>query len=192
MMGEFGTTLQSPVDTVWLQNLLAYTGAGVNGMSFTYWSWNPDSGDTGGIALDDWTTINTAKQAILQPYLIAPVAGPSGGTSGGPTTPVPANGCTESYHQDNAWQGGFQGSLTVKNTGTTAINPWSVTWSWPSGVALSNGWGATVTQSGTTVTAAGPNGSTSLAAGASATIGFTATGTASTPAAVKLASAVCS
>jgi endoglucanase len=198
MMGEFGSTLQNPVDTVWLRNLLAYTGTGVDGMSFTYWSWNPNSGDTGGIALDDWTNVNTTKQAIIQPYLIAPVAGSgptggptNGGPSSGPTTPAPTGGCTATYKQDNAWQGGFQGSLTVKNTGNTTINPWSVTWTWPSGVTLGSGWNATVTQSGTTVTAAAPVSSVSLAAGASVTIGFTANGAASTPAAVKLGSAVC-
>ena len=51
MMGEFGSTLPDPQDKVWLEKLMAYTGTGVNGMSFTYWSWNPNSGDTGGIAL---------------------------------------------------------------------------------------------------------------------------------------------
>jgi endoglucanase len=195
MMGEFGSTLQNPVDTVWLQNLLAYTGSGVNGMSFTYWSWNPNSGDTGGIALDDWTTINTTKQAILQPYLIAPVAGgsPTGGPTTGPTTPPPATGgCTTSYHQDNAWQGGFQGTLTVRNTGSAAVNPWSVTWTWPSGLTLASAWNATVTQSGGTVTAAAPSYQPSLAAGASVSIGFTVNGTATTPATVKLAGTTCS
>jgi endoglucanase len=194
MMGEFGSTLQNPEDKVWLEKLMAYTGTGVNGMSFTYWSWNPNSGDTGGIALDDWTNINTAKQAILQPYLIAPVGGgTSTPPSGDPSTPpVPTGGCTATYKQDNSWQGGFQGSLTVKNTGTAAANPWSVTWTWPSGVTLGSGWNATVTQSGTTVTAVGPGHAPSLAAGASVTIGFTANGTASPPASVKLGSAVCS
>ncbi|WP_233412973.1 cellulase family glycosylhydrolase [Nucisporomicrobium flavum] len=194
MIGEFGSTLQNPEDKVWLEKLMAYTGTGVNGMSFTYWSWNPNSGDTGGIALDDWTNINTAKQAILQPYLIAPVGGgTSTPPSGDPSTPpVPTGGCTATYKQDNSWQGGFQGSLTVKNTGTAAANPWSVTWTWPSGVTLGSGWNATVTQSGTTVTAVGPGHAPSLAAGASVTIGFTANGTASPPASVKLGSAVCS
>ena len=197
MMGEFGTTLQSNIDKVWLQNLLAYTGTGPTGMSFTYWSWNPNSGDTGGIANDDWTTINTAKQAIIQPYLIAPVpgtgGGPTGGPSSGPTTPPPAaGGCTATYHQDNAWPGGFQGSLTVKNTGGAAVNPWTATWSWPIGVTLSSGWNATVTQSGTTVTAAAPGSSPALAAGASVSIGFTANGTATAPGAVKLGGVTCS
>ncbi|SNY38280.1 endoglucanase [Paractinoplanes atraurantiacus] len=191
MIGEFGSTLQSDIDKVWLQRLLAYTGTGVDGMSFTYWSWNPNSGDTGGIANDDWTTINTAKQAIIQPYLIAPVGG-GGGPTGEPTTPTPATGaCTLTYKQDNAWPGGFQGSLTVKNTGSAAINPWAVTWTWPSGVTLGSGWNATVTQSGTTVTAAAPGSSPSLAAGASVTIGFVANGTATPPSAVKLGSAAC-
>jgi endoglucanase len=202
MMGEFGSTLQADVDKVWLRELLKYTGTGVNGMSFTYWSWNPNSGDTGGIANDDWTTVNTAKQAIIQPYLIAPVAGggtpptgspsPSPSGSASPSTPPATGACTVTYKQDNAWQGGFQGGLTVKNTGSAAANPWQVTWSWPSGVTLASGWNATVTQSGTAVTAAGPSYAASLAAGASVTIGFTANGAASTPATVKLNGTTCS
>jgi len=192
MMGEFGTTLQSDIDKVWLQNLLAYTGTGVNGMSFTYWAWNPNSGDTGGIANDDWTTINTAKQAILQPYLIAPVAPAPSSTSPGTSTPPATGGCTAAYAQDNAWQGGFQGSLTVKNTGGAPLSPWQATWTWPSGVTLASGWNATVTQSGTAVTAAAPSYSPSLAAGASVTVGFTANGTAAAPASVKLNGTTCS
>ncbi|NES12847.1 MULTISPECIES: cellulase family glycosylhydrolase [Micromonospora] len=205
MMGEFGTTLQDPKDKIWLQNLMAYTGTGVNGMSFTYWSWNPNSGDTGGIANDDWTTINQAKQDILQPYLIPPAGGgtttsPSatgtpntspGPTTPAPTTPAPSGGCTATYKQVNAWQGGFQGELTVTNSGTGTVSPWSVTWTWPSGVTLASGWNATVTQSGTTVTAAAPDWAKALAPGASVTIGFTANGTASAPASVKLNGTAC-
>ncbi|MGN9809719.1 cellulase family glycosylhydrolase [Micromonospora sp. BQ11] len=198
MLGEFGSTLADPRDKVWLEKLMAYTGTGVNGMSFTYWSWNPNSGDTGGIALDDWTSINTTKQAILQPYLIPPVGGGGGGvtptpTTPGPTptTPAPTGGCTATYKQVNAWQGGFQGELTVKNTGTGTLNPWSVTWTWPAGVTLASGWNATVTQSGTTVTAAAPSWAPSLAAGASVTVGFTANGAASTPGSVKLNGTAC-
>jgi endoglucanase len=72
MLGEFGTTLASDVDRVWLRNLLAYSGSGSGGISFTYWCWNPNSGDTGGIVGDDWVTVNQAKQDILQPYLDPP------------------------------------------------------------------------------------------------------------------------
>ncbi|MFI5842277.1 cellulase family glycosylhydrolase [Catenuloplanes sp. NPDC051500] len=202
MMGEFGTTLANDIDRVWLQSLMAYTGTGVTGMSFTYWSWNPNSGDTGGIANDDWTTINAPKQAILSPYLIAPVGGgtstptPTGTSSptptGGTSSPLPATGaCAVTYTQDNAWQGGFQGTLTVRNTGTSAVNPWRATWTWPAGVTVASAWNATVTQSGTTVTAAGPAWSPSLASGASVAIGFTANGTSAVPASVALNGASC-
>ena len=34
-------------------------------MSWTFWSWNPNSGDTGGILNDDWQSINTDKQSYL-------------------------------------------------------------------------------------------------------------------------------
>ncbi|MEV4324996.1 cellulase family glycosylhydrolase [Microbispora rosea] len=82
MVGEFGTTLASNIDKVWLQELMKYMGSGVNGMSFTYWSWNPNSGDTGGILKDDWATVDQAKQSIISPYLIPPTGG------GNPTPPV--------------------------------------------------------------------------------------------------------
>jgi len=75
LVGEFGSTLANPLDVQWMTALMAYMGSGVNGMSFTYWSWNPDSGDTGGIVSDDWVTVNTQKQNIIGPYLIAPVGG---------------------------------------------------------------------------------------------------------------------
>jgi endoglucanase len=195
MIGEFGSTLQDPKDRTWLTNLLAYMGSGVNGMSFTYWSWNPNSGDTGGILNDDWTTVNQTKQSILQPYLIPPVGGgstggptsgsPTGGPTGGQTTSPPPTGtirCTIEYTVDNSWPDGFQASVRITNSGTTAANNWRSTWTVPSGVLLTNGWNATVTQSGTTFTAVAPSWAPSLAAGASTTVGFTATGPSTPPA----------
>jgi endoglucanase len=203
LVGEFGTTLADPKDATWLKALMQYMGTGTSGMSFTYWSWNPDSGDTGGIVQDDWVTVNQAKQNILQPYLIPPAGstGPTGGastpnTSPGQSSPPPQGGsgkCTATVKIDNSWQGGFQASVTVTNTGTAAVNPWSATFTVPSGVSLQSGWNATVTQSGTTITAAAPSWSSSLAAGAAVTVGFTANGPSSpAPSGVKLNGTTCS
>ncbi|MFI9814588.1 cellulase family glycosylhydrolase [Saccharothrix variisporea] len=193
MMGEFGTTLADPKDKVWLENLMAYTGTGVNGMSFTYWSWNPNSGDTGGIVGDDWTTVNQAKQSILQPYLIPPTGGTTTTTTTTTTssdTPPPGQ-CKAAWKQDNAWQGGFQGSLTVTNTGSSAVNPWKVVFTLPSGVTIASGWNGTFSQSGTTVTVTAPTYNPSLPAGGSVALGFTANGPASTPSGVTLGGAAC-
>ena len=37
-------------------------------MSYTYWSWNPNSGDTGGILKDDWQTIDQDKLDVMKEY----------------------------------------------------------------------------------------------------------------------------
>ncbi|GHH82425.1 endoglucanase [Streptomyces sulfonofaciens] len=85
LVGEFGSTLQDPRDGEWLAALMRYMGTGTGGMDFTYWSLNPNSGDTGGILQGDWTTVDTRKQSYLDPYLIPPVppAGPAAARTGG-------------------------------------------------------------------------------------------------------------
>lgn len=84
MLGEFGSLLNDPQDGVWLSALMSYLGSGVNGMSWTFWCLNPNSGDTGGILLNDWTTVDTNKHNYLVPYQFAL----DGGTSG---TPIPTS-----------------------------------------------------------------------------------------------------
>lgn len=66
-VGEFGTTLAQPKDAAWLATMAQYLGKGPTGISWAFWSWNPDSGDTGGILTDDWKTVNQAKQRYLTP-----------------------------------------------------------------------------------------------------------------------------
>jgi endoglucanase len=70
-IGEFGTRDATPSDSEWFAAMATYIGQ--NRMNFSYWSWNPDSGDTGGILQDDWQTVNTNKQQVLQPLLAPPV-----------------------------------------------------------------------------------------------------------------------
>ncbi len=65
MLGEFGTKLQTISDQQWLNTLVTYLGTGSSAKSWTFWSWNPDSGDTGGILNDDWLTVNTAKDTAV-------------------------------------------------------------------------------------------------------------------------------
>jgi endoglucanase len=84
-VGEFGTTLQSTTDQQWLKALVAYmlptAGNGGDSFSWTFWSWNPDSGDTGGILKDDWQTVDTVKDGYLA-SIKAPGFGGTGSTGG--------------------------------------------------------------------------------------------------------------
>jgi endoglucanase len=149
-------------------------------MSFTYWSWNPDSGDTGGIVGDDWNTVNQAKQAIVGPYLIPPVASSTSTPTPTPTAGGGSGSCTAVYSTVNSYSGGFQGQVSV-TAGSTAITKWTATWTLASGQAITQLWSGALSTSGSAVTVGNLSYNGSLAAGASTTFGFNATGTASTP-----------
>lgn len=64
-VGEFGTKLETDSDKQWLHALTTYIGE--RGISFAFWSLNPNSGDTGGLLKDDWMTVQTAKLEELKP-----------------------------------------------------------------------------------------------------------------------------
>ncbi|MGW0807294.1 PQQ-dependent sugar dehydrogenase [Nonomuraea sp. NPDC002799] len=87
-----------------------------------------------------------------------------------------SGGCTATPVTQTQWGGGYVVQpVTVTNTGTSAISGWTVTFTLPSGHAVTGSWNAVLTTAGQTVTArnAGHNGS--LAPGQSTTFGFQAT-----------------
>ncbi|WP_336208741.1 PQQ-dependent sugar dehydrogenase [Nonomuraea sp. LPB2021202275-12-8] len=93
------------------------------------------------------------------------------GSGGGGT-----GGCTVTPTTQTQWGTGYViQPVTVANSGTSAINGWTVTLTLPVGHALTGSWNATPTTSGQTVTFrnAGHNGA--LAPGQSTTFGFQAT-----------------
>jgi hypothetical protein len=103
------------------------------------------------------------------------------GTSGGGGS----GACTAAYSVTSSWQGGFQGQVTVTNGGTPRTS-WTVSWTYPGDQKINNMWNATYTQSGASVTARNASYDGALAAGASATFGFTGTFTSSNAAPASL------
>ncbi|MBO4210658.1 cellulose binding domain-containing protein, partial [Micromonospora echinofusca] len=89
-----------------------------------------------------------------------------------PTTGPPA-ACTARYRVTGQWSGGFQGEVEVV-AGSTAVNGWTVNWAFPNGQQISSSWSATVTASGSSVTARNVGYNGNLAAGTSTTFGFLA------------------
>ena len=64
LLGEFGgRSMGSDVAGRWQRDLVRYVKT--YDINYTYWSWTPDSGDTGGILKDDWKTIDPSKRPIL-------------------------------------------------------------------------------------------------------------------------------
>jgi hypothetical protein len=101
-------------------------------------------------------------------------AGSTGGT--GPS-------CTATYSVSSDWGNGFNGNVTITNTGSTATKSWTVTWTWGGNQTITNMWNATDTQSGTAVTAVNAAYNNVIAPGGSISFGFTASysGTNSAP-----------
>jgi len=83
LVGEFGNRYDDVRDKQWLDAFAAYLGGdfdvdgrsdlrpGETGLSWTYWAWNPNSGDTGGILADDWRTPVQRKLDALDGLIAA-------------------------------------------------------------------------------------------------------------------------
>ncbi|MDN3297625.1 endo-1,4-beta-xylanase [Streptomyces ficellus] len=107
---------------------------------------------------------------------IAEALGWSGGTG-------PVTGCAVTYTVQNQWSTGFTAQVTVRNTGSATIPGWRLGWSWPSsGQRVTQAWNATVTQSGTAVTAANASYNGTIAPGSAVGFGVNGTWSGSNPA----------
>jgi len=89
------------------------------------------------------------------------------------TTPGSTPGtCAVTYTTPSVWSGGFTANVVVKNTGTTAVNPWALSWDVPSGQTISSAWSADLTVTSGKATAKGVSWNASIPAGGTATFGF--------------------
>ncbi|MFB9234912.1 lytic polysaccharide monooxygenase [Plantactinospora siamensis] len=88
-----------------------------------------------------------------------------------PSTTPPAGGCSATYRVTSQWSGGFQGEVQV-TAGAAAIRGWTVRWTYANGQTISSSWNATVSSTGSTVTATNVAYNGALGAGASTTFGF--------------------
>jgi len=93
-----------------------------------------------------------------------------------PTTPPAGGDCTATYRVVSQWNGGFQGEVSVRNTGSAATSAWTATLTLGGGQQVNQAWNATVTQTGATVTAGNVSWNGNLPAGGSASFGFLASG----------------
>ncbi|GIJ25163.1 hypothetical protein Vqi01_03250 [Micromonospora qiuiae] len=96
-----------------------------------------------------------------------------------PTTPPPSPtlppgaGCQVRY-EVNAWNTGLTASVTITNTGSTAVNGWSLAFTLPAGQTITNGWNATYSPTSGAVTARNVSYNSTIAPKTSTTIGFQA------------------
>ncbi|MET7737251.1 cellulase family glycosylhydrolase [Streptomyces sp. NPDC005402] len=88
------------------------------------------------------------------------------------TATTPAGSCSVGYRVVGEWQGGFQGEIVIRNTGTAPVSGWKLGFAFADGQTVSNMWGGTAAQSGGSVTVTPASYTSTIAAGGSVTVGF--------------------
>jgi hypothetical protein len=142
-----------------------------------------DASGASGTATFTWTITGPSPSP-------SPSASPSASPS---SSPGPTGSCHVSYAATE-WPGGFTANITINNLGTSPVNGWTLTFTYPGDQKVSNAWNATVTQSGPAVTATNASYNGTIAPGGNATFGFQGTWTAndSPPTAFRVNGAACS
>ncbi len=161
LVGEFGGRR---VDTAsaegrWQRQFLDYLGR--TGISWTYWALNPNSGDTGGVLEDDWTTVDEAKMALLSRLIRrrrieggraapagsapkpAPSRGPApavGGKPQAPARPAPT-AVSITVQEESRWDGGSCAHLVITGPDDD-LGRASVTLDVPAGTEITQLWNA--------------------------------------------------
>jgi len=109
--------------------------------------------------------------------------GESAATSQASTTTSGTVACHVVYSVSNQWNVGFTGAVTIQNTGTTPIDPWTLTWAYPGSQKLTQSWNANYTQNGPSVTLTNMSYNARISAGATLNgVGFNGSYSGSNPA----------
>lgn len=104
----------------------------------------------------------------------------------------PTGACTVAYTA-SSWNPGFTGSLRITNDSAAALHGWTLTFAFPDGQTVTQGWSAQYGQRGSTVTVTPAAWNTTLGAGASVDVGFNGahSGTNTEPTSFTLNGAAC-
>jgi endoglucanase len=105
---------------------------------------------------------------------------PASTTTPATSTTSPGNGsCKVTHRLVSSWQNGYTGEVAIENHGA-AIDGWTLTFSAP-GVTVGQGWNGTWTDTGDTVRVVAASWNGKLDAGGTATAGYNATYSGTTP-----------
>jgi len=213
-VGEFGTPngATDASDSTpgsqgqWFSGIVQYIKA--NTLSWTYWALNGE--DAYGLVDNQYdpTPVSAAKQSALAtlefpfgtpPSSAPPTSGtPTSGTSGSPSPSAssstgPAGACAVAYVKQSEWPGGVVVQLSITNTGTTAINGWTLAFTFPGDQHITNSWSSTFQQTGTSASLKDAGYNATIPPGGNVSFGFQGTWTTNdaAPASFTLNGAVC-
>jgi endoglucanase len=202
-VGEYGSIDKTAADSTNNRYRADYaralvTAAKKYGAATAYW----DNGYNGayGFGLFNRSSAAVTQQGIIDAIISGagssssptPSTSPSVTPSASPSASSPAGACRVTSAV-SAWNTGLTNSITITNTGTSAVNGWSLTFALAAGQTITSGWSATYSPASGNVTATNASYNGTLAPGASTTIGYQAnhTGNAAAPTGFRLNGATC-
>ncbi|WP_327001005.1 glycoside hydrolase family 11 protein [Dactylosporangium sp. NBC_01737] len=148
------------------------------------------------MATEGYQSSGSSSITVSEGPVVGPTSSSPRPSSPGVSSPPPNGGTSacQVTNTVNPWNTGLTDNITIKNTGTTAINGWSLRFNLASGQTITSGWNATYSPSSGQVTATNASYNGSLPPGASTTIGFQAnhSGNTGAPSGFTLNGAACS
>jgi endoglucanase len=149
LVGEFGGRKvdRASDEGRWQRQFLDHLSR--TGISWTYWALNPNSGDTGGVLRDDWTSIDRAKLALLQRTIrrqriafraasaVTPQSAPAPAPTGNAQSRVEGEGAVVAI--ESRWDAGWCGRLEIAGNGAD-IGGASVAFTLPAGTRITQSW----------------------------------------------------
>lgn len=99
----------------------------------------------------------------------------SSSPSAPPSSPPPGPGTCQVTNSVNAWNTGLVDQITITNTGSSAVNGWSLGFTLASGQTITSGWNATYSPASGRVTATNLSYNAAIPPGGTTTVGFQAT-----------------
>jgi O-glycosyl hydrolase len=134
-----------------------------------------------GLSISSSTGLISGTPSTAGTYSVAVTATDGTGASGSAaftwtvsSTSGSGAGCSVSYTPDQ-WTGGFTASVTISDTGSTAINGWNLAFTFPGNQQITDAWNGQYSQSGENVTIANESYNGTIAAGGSTSLGFQGT-----------------
>jgi hypothetical protein len=124
--------------------------------------------------------IRIQKRATVLAVTAVVAVGASAVAAGMMSAHAATSGCQVTYAVASQWQGGFSANVSVTNLGDP-VTSWALKWSYTAGQTVTQAWNATVTQSGSQVTATNVSYNGAIATGGSASFGFNGSWTSSNP-----------
>jgi endoglucanase len=153
LIGEFGgrrVDLASD-EGRWQRQFLDHLAK--TGISWAYWALNPNSGDTGGVLRDDWTTVDRPKLELLQRTIRRQrIAFGGGAVSPQPRPSTPAqtpkpkpqvegeNGLKAIVAVENRWESGWCGRLEITGADGADLSGATVAFTLAFGTRITQTW----------------------------------------------------